>query len=215
MIVKLSYRKRNSPKLTVAISCFIAGVLLLLVSLWSIYSMLREQSIRRVAYSRYKLRIYDTLSMPTRYGGHNIKIDSIDILKIKLDDVNVLGTSAEQTQYRIGTNASVTSIYDVWENQNSLAITLIEQNNKDCRIIFVNENGKVTFDTFPISERIQRLERTPLIRLTGDWQIGFYTNSSDYYPSIFYPILFPFGTIIIAITLLYRSLKYWLLIKPL
>jgi hypothetical protein len=70
------------------------------------------------------------------------------------------------------------------------------------RILFVEPNGEVSEESFRYAERTFPLYRTMLARSVFPSTMGFTSNVYCSYPSLFYPILYPWGTGTIGFALL-------------
>ncbi|MBO8171974.1 MAG: hypothetical protein H0Z33_08790 [Bacillaceae bacterium] len=78
------------------------------------------------------------------------------------------------------------------------------------RILFVSQNGEVTEDIFSYQERSGNLYRVQLVNtgVVTPVPLSFKTNVFGW-PSLYYPIMFPFLTFVLGIGMVGLSLGKW------
>ena len=83
-------------------------------------------------------------------------------------------------------------------------------NAREWRVTQVHANGDVQSQVVPYAERSQYPFETYMINQTGTvlMSMGFYTDMLHYYPSLFFPIIFPFLSLVIGLALIMMSVIY-------
>ena len=79
-----------------------------------------------------------------------------------------------------------------------------------CRALFVAPNGGVVEEKFLFSERASPRYRMLLVSRMSPIQLGFYSQALYFWPSIFYPFLYPLGSAVAGVILLFVGwFKRW------
>lgn len=73
--------------------------------------------------------------------------------------------------------------------------------NREWRVIWVDAAGEIEEVSIPYAERSQHLVETYLIQRgsTPLVSVGFYSDIRHYYPSLFFPILYPAGSVMLGL----------------
>ena len=76
------------------------------------------------------------------------------------------------------------------------------------RVIWLDESGVLDEVHIPYKERSEHLLETRLINSSGTalMSMGFYSDIAHFWPNLFFPILYPGGTLIASIVLLLAAL---------
>lgn len=67
------------------------------------------------------------------------------------------------------------------------------------RVLSYDAKHQVARDTFRFPDRMGRPERTVFARFVSPRPIGFTNSSLQYIPTLFYPVLFPWGTLLAGV----------------
>ena len=151
----------------------------------------------------------------TKLGIVNININSRDYthpsqveIRTEVDDAN-----------RYWMQVMVAEITDKVENKTRLAILQsfprfdfnnfanYDLNNMKCRILFVDANGKVEEDVFRFGDRANPIYRALLAYYVAPEPLGLTSQVFQYWPTIFYPLLYPFVTGILGLILTVKGVR--------
>ena len=101
--------------------------------------------------------------------------------------------------------------------KNSESVVLIQRLTADdermedrvWKLIQIDESGEVSEERFTYQNRHEHLLGVRLINYSGTtlMSTGYYSDLLHYYPSIYYPILYPFGTVIMGVLLVIFGCK--------
>lgn len=77
-------------------------------------------------------------------------------------------------------------------------------NDREWRVVWVDENGETEEVAVPYEQRSDHLLETMLINNAGVvlMSMGFYSDIAHFWPSLFFPILYPAGTILVGVAFL-------------
>lgn len=76
-----------------------------------------------------------------------------------------------------------------------------------CRVLYIDDRGGVTQNVFRFSDRSSPPYRTILARSVSPCDLGFYSNALTLWPTLFYPVLYPFVTGLIGLVMTIVGLR--------
>ena len=109
------------------------------------------------------------------------------------------------------------ALFQVNEREtNTKRIAIVQRTSPDAvmmsertwRVIWLDESGVLDEVHIPYKERSEHLLETRLINSSGTalMSMGFYSDIAHFWPNLFFPILYPGGTLIASIVLLLAAL---------
>lgn len=216
---------------------FIVGILLLAISGYPLYLMARELLTSQAAYDRYEVKQFSGNDYDYRtaeFRGHHVALsDSLEIKSTSTDEYlkapitvtidgkdysipNPIEVHVYHGSKSYSGEAALLNLKDRQTNEESLAfIQRVDgQNYPDdsrYRILFVHEDGMITEEWFTYGERASPMYRTVLAKFAHPEPLGFHSQVMDVWPSVFYPILYPWLTGLIGLIL--SIIGGWLTIR--
>ena len=186
------------------------GLLLLLVSAPVLVLMALEAFMGHYAYNRYELQpVYNSTQI--RFNGHVVALkDSVDAQGLSEGDTveTVVTLHVDEQEHSFNTDILVRPLYsdmrryayqlslvsltDTKSGRNRVAVVSRSRSDQPIRILLIDSDGQVEEDLFSLSDRARPVYRTMLTRFVSPSPIGFYSNVLQGYPSLFYPLVYPF-----------------------
>jgi len=221
------FGKRMKTKITAVI-----GLLLCILSGFEIYKFAAERIESNRAYSAYSFPevFYSTDKLPIIWKGNEIQIsDSAKIEDTKYSD-EVFGELEIKINQESHTHADPIRIranrdsLGRYHGSAKIAVLRNEQDRKDrlgiiqvlggenlerdfqARLLLVEEDGTIESEIFSRSESRDPPYRLMFMRLATMTSEGFKYDVYNVYPSLFYPVLFPFVSMGLGILLLLIAL---------
>lgn len=171
-----------------------------------------------------------TLSDKFKMSKKTYDSDSFDKTKLGIVNININGrdyTHSSQVEIRIEVDDAnrywmqvmVAEITDKTENKTRLAVlqsypradfdnfASYDLNNMKCRILFVDANGKVEEDVFRFGDRADPIYRALLAYYVAPEPLGLTSQVFQYWPTVFYPLLYPFVTGILGLILTVKGVR--------
>jgi hypothetical protein len=178
----------------------IVGAILLIASGPMLWRQGREAYLGGRTYDRYKVEVVDGTS--TTVNGHSVSATATEI-------VSGSRTFARHT----GSEVAVLKLFD--RNTGKVSALTVERTGARAkeswryRIIAVDSSGETTVDEFAFLQRDQRPYRVVTVRFVSPEAIGFADESLQMWPSIVYPIMYPWVTAVVGFVILALAmLKY-------
>jgi hypothetical protein len=189
---------------------FTIGVVLLLLSAYPLYLMAAEIVVSTCAYQRYEMEQhrganYDYKS--AEFHGHRAifsggtSVNGKPTISTTVDGKDYSLSSPVGLDDRGGFHgwAAMLTLRDRQNNEERLAIVqrVARESYPDdtrYRILFVQPNGTVTEEWFSYPERHDPIYRAMLAQYVHPEPLGFYSQVLSYWPTIFYPIIYPWLT---------------------
>jgi hypothetical protein len=203
---------------------FIIGIVLFLLSAYPLYLMGVEVSLGNYAYGRYEVFLHTGENFDYRsadFYGHRITLtDNLEVDPAKLPkDENVylkapVKITVDGQDYSLSSPTEIR----VFNGSKSVSGSVALVNLKDrrsgeerlaiiqrvdgerypddmrYRILFVQPNGTVTEEWFTYAERDEPVYRTMLAKYVHSEPLGFRSQVISVWPTIVYPILYPWLT---------------------
>jgi len=204
---------------------FITGIVLLLLSAYPIYLMLVEVIVSEAAYARYEVSRYTGENYDYRsaeFYGHRIALsDSLVMQSATDNEVKApVSISIDGKDYSIPSPIEI-HIYNGTKSYRGIALLNLkdrqtgserlvviqrvdgEQFPEDTRyrILFVYPDGAVTEEWFSYTERADPAYRTMLATFVHPEPLGFRSQVLHVWPSIFYPIIYPWLSCLVGLIL--------------
>jgi len=211
-------RKTNIPLLI--------GLLLFAISAYPLFLHGREFLASNMAYSQYELNpIYDKTQV-NFYGNDIVLSDQFanpsEEYKAGSVDIKVNGRDYSHSSKveirpmfhdanRYHGYLHLVELIDKKKNTSVMAIIQrisgIETppfNTKELawRLLLVARDGSVTEEVFKFGEQSKPIYRGMLVNFASPIGVGYYNNVLHAYPTIFYPIIYPYATGAVGIILL-------------
>ncbi|HYH05983.1 MAG TPA: hypothetical protein VEK11_02885 [Thermoanaerobaculia bacterium] len=171
-------------------------MLLVLGSAYPLAFQIAEVVASRSAYARY---FPVQVAAPTTVDGHQIDVTDraivIDGRRIKrLEDTRSIAV-VDLRDKRLGGS---TPVVVEWRGGRDRATW-------QYRTVAVQANGQVAFDEFSYSERGSPRIRTVLARFVSPTGIGFFSDATQGWPTVLYPVIYPWLTVLGGVGMLLVS----------
>jgi hypothetical protein len=222
---------------------FILGVALLVISAPTLYLMSRERAIRSAVHTQYTVErivpskdpgMYDS-ALSAELAGHTVQLVDDQPVKphepFKLDDARVPGSVQVLVDGRVYSTPVAATIRLNFTDANRYwgfvyLMKLVDTKGperlvvaehlggEEYRTISVFPDGHVVQDQFSYEGRCSPPVRADLIRSVVPHPSGYCSDVLTYWPSLYYPILFPWisgalGAILISGVGLIWSFRLW------
>lgn len=216
---------------------FIIGVLLVVISSFPIFLMIRENTVWNNIDGKYLVQdadMYQAYTAPVTLLGQSIQFvetptgklaektvfDEMDgvepgeyiFLQLMVNGKPVasqmeIALSNRDYNPRYFNWVEIHTVKNIATGEERIAIVqklssndaLME--NREWRVIWIDTAGDIEEVSIPYTERSQHLDETYLIQRgsTTLMSIGFYSDINHYYPSLFFPILYPAVSVILGV----------------
>ncbi|HTG14452.1 MAG TPA: hypothetical protein VK747_04195 [Blastocatellia bacterium] len=196
---------------------FTIGIALLLLSAYPLYLMAMELKTSNAAYERYEVSQHSGKNYQYKsadFYGHDIELsdarlvgpakagDNLEVIvSTTVDGKDHTLDSPIEVEIFKGTKSyngwiAILTLKDKQLQQERLAIIqrVAGQHYPDdtrYRILFVQPDGTVTEEWFSYPERANPMYRTVLATFAHPEQLGFHSQVLMYWPTILYPIIYP------------------------
>jgi hypothetical protein len=202
-------------------SVFVIAVILLGISAYPIYLEIRENAVGNRAYERYTMQQhsgenYDYKS--AEFAGHRVLLsngptfDGKPTVSTTIDAKDYSLNSPIELDERGGYNswAHILTLTDREKHEDKLAViqrVAGKQYPDDTRyrILFLAGDGSVSQEWFSYGERANPPYRAMLAQYVHPEPLGISSQINSYYPTLFFPILYPWGSALIGFLLLLIS----------
>jgi hypothetical protein len=186
----------------------VVGVALILAASPLLALMALEFFASHVAYSAYAIEPVFDWQTPLTFGGRTIHVDTSNAqppftYRIAINGVDRTMPKFGESQVQLSGRQDKVHAAIVTEHGRDQRFTVTQvfpgSPYDMARIISIARDGNMTEEIFRVSDRRSPSYRVILLRLAGRDDIGFYSNVSSAWPSIIYPILYPFGTALVGL----------------
>lgn len=194
-------------KVSSARHCIIWAWTLCLLSVPLLFLMLIEVVADAIVYHRYEVVPMYDLQSPVHLGTHLVGIKQTPLPTVGLDaarqyefvfdekNVQVPPSTTLTLNPTIQVETALTLLIDRKLDRQFLVIAQgVWTSNRQIRLIKVTEDGAVSEEVFAASGRRSPGYRLIYFRWIGRQPIGLYTDVLQWWPSILYPLVYPFGT---------------------
>ncbi len=174
------------------------GLLLVLGSAYPLAFQIAEVVAGRSAYARY---FPVEVAAPITVDGHRVDVTDraivIDGHRIeRLEHTRSLAV-VELRDKRLGGS---TPVVVEWRGGR-------DRSTWRYRTVAVQRNGQVAVDEFSYSERASPRIRTVLARFVSPTGIGFFSDATQGWPTVLYPVIYPWLTVVGGVGML--LLRFW------
>lgn len=169
------------------------GAVLFLGSLPVLFQQGREAYLGFSAYKRYKVEVVDAASVTV--NGHILSVTDHEVV-----------AGARSFQRMSGSDVALMNLLDR-EAQDARVLVAertgaAKKETWRYRLIAVDAGGRVTVDEFSFGERNQKPGRVVAARFVSPEPIGFTNEALQQWPSITYPILYPWLTALVGVAMM-------------
>lgn len=201
----------------------ITGAALFTTSLPFLIMMLLEALFSHRAHEQYRIKDYRiNVREPTRivYGAHEVLVEIPEredhtsesglgsIYRITIDERDYSWhLPLEAREALLDSDRLPLAIVEFMEadsREEFLAVIEVgidESGGMIYRIIKVDPSGPISEERFRFSERTFPFYRSMAVNLVSEKDVGVYSGVLSAWPSLLYPVLYPFGTAIVGVIL--------------
>lgn len=176
----------------------ILGWALLLISAVPLLLQACELLSSHLAYTRYRVR---RIAAPEySFQGHSI---SMGDASVEIDGRRYLrSTDSKIAIVELTDLASINTRAGIveWSGR-------FPRESWRYRIVWINRSGELTQESFTFRERSRFLYRTILAKFVSPSPIGFFSDALVVWPTIYYPVLYPWITSTVGVILLLVTLR--------
>jgi hypothetical protein len=205
----------------------IVGGVLCAAAAYPIFLQTREALIARAAYTRYEVTPQHNSAT---LNGHEVTIGDelmaspssvaeryIGPVEILIDGEDYSTSSPVEIRAALhdaGRYHNWVRLIRLRDRKEGTIILSVVQRLKDSketmrfRILVVDEKGSVTEDVFGMADRAQPVYRVILARFVSPYPIGFHSEVLQVWPSVIYPIVYPWLVGLVGFGLLIFGLRY-------
>lgn len=196
---------------------FAIGVILLLLSAYPIYLQVRENAARNSAYGRYTMEQHSGVNYDyksAQFAGHRIvlsngpTVDGQPTVLTTIDTKDYSLNSPVELDNNGGYNswAHILTLTDRQKNEDKLAVIQRAAGKRypddtRYRILFLARDGSVSQEWFSYSERSSPPYRAMLAQFAHPEPLGIWSQIDSYYPTLFFPIIYPWGSALLGFVL--------------
>jgi hypothetical protein len=198
------------------------GITLLVLSACPIYLIAVELTTSRAAYHRFEVsqqfdKEFDYRSTDF-YGHHVVLSEARDLGLAKSTDRSMIAVRITIDGKDYSLDSPVEIDYGARSYNGWLAIVILKDRQSGTeqlavvqrvmgdrypedtryRILFVQPDGKVSEEWFTYGERANPLYRTVLAAFVHPEQLGFHSQVMSSWPTIYFPIIYPFVTAVLG-----------------
>jgi hypothetical protein len=206
---------------------FVIGLVLLLLSAYPLYLMIVEITISGRAYRQYSVQQQSGANYnykSAEFNGHRAEFSDGPIVNgnpsvsTTIDEKDYSLRSPVELDDRGGYNgwAAIVTLTDLQKNRAVLAVLQRVAgndypNDTRYRILFVRPDGSVSEEWFYYGERKVPVYRAMLAQYVHPEPLGIKSQVMSYWPTIYYPVLYPWvsGSIGFLLSIIAGAFLLW------